>query len=146
MRIIKLKTLLKEALKDQHRILKEWTSGVFENFSIDLDDLVVPGLTQDTDVITVEINISYESDPGFPSTGMWGPPENSEQGEGPSIDINDWEIIMITIQPEVGEPRQIEDFKTLSPEHWNIIKNAVSSYMSKNERRIEDRIMDSISN
>jgi len=138
-----IKTVLREIYKKQ---LNEWSSGIEENYEIEFDSLVIPGLTTENDAVTVTINIEYEGQPGTPARGMFGPPENSSPAESDELNILDWDFVLLTITPEQGQPKEIDNFQTLSKEQFMVLKKAVNDYIEINEDKIEGEILKKLGN
>ena len=143
MKTEKLKILIKEVLRELHnRKLNESSSGTLEDYEIEFDDLVIPGISTESDSIMITVNVEYEADAGSPARGMFGPPEHSSPAESPEVNIIDYNVVLITITSESGQKRQIDDFKQFSREQSEIVKNAVSNYVESNEDSIKDKIFD----
>ncbi len=139
----KLKPLIKTVLREMYKKqLNEWSSGTEEDYEIEFDSLVIPGLTTDTDAVMVTINIEYEAQPGVEAKGMFGPPENSSPAEGAEVNVTDWDFQLLTITPEQGQPREIDNFQSLSREQFEILKKAVNNYVEANRDKIEDQILE----
>lgn len=137
-----LKPLIKEVLKQlQKRKLNEST-GTLDDYEIEFENLVIPGISNDGDVVTVEININYEATPDVPERGMFGPPENASPAEAGDFSIIDWDINLITVQPENGQSTQINNFRQFTPEQWISIKTAVNGYIEENEEKIASNVLD----
>ena len=117
------------------------SSGTIEDYEIEFDSLVIPGLTTESDSIMVTINIEYEA-PGVEAKGMFGPPENSSPAEGAEVNVTDWDFQLLTITPEQGQPREIDNFQSLSREQFEILKKAVNNYVETNRDKIEDQILE----
>ncbi len=134
-----IKTVLREMYKKQ---LNEWSSGTMDDYEIEFDSLVIPGLTTDTDAVMVTISIEYEAQPGVEAKGMFGPPENSSPAEGAEANMTDWDFQLLTITPEQGQSKEIDNFRTLTPEQFEVLKKAVNNYVETNRGKIEDQILE----
>jgi len=138
-----LKPLIKTVLKELFNKKSHTSTGTHENYPIELEGLIIPGLSTDTDMIEATINIDYEGHPGESASGMGGPPEYSSPAVGADLNIIDWDFVSVDIHHEKGKPTKI-DFKKLSPEQFESIKQAVNNYIKINGEKIESQIMDSI--
>jgi len=138
-----IKTVLREMYKKQ---LNEWSSGTVEDHEIEFESLVIPGLTTDTDSVMVTVNIEYEAQPGVEAKGMFGPPENSSPAEGAEANITDWDFVLLTITPEQGQPKEIDNFRSLSEEQFNVLKKAVNDYIETNREKLEGDIIEKLDN
>ena len=138
-----IKTVLREMYKKQ---LNEWSSGTMDDYEIEFETLVIPGLTTDTDSVMVTINIEYEANPGVEAKGMSGPPENSSPAEPDELNILDWDFVLLTITPEQGQPKEIDNFQTLSKEQFMVLKKAVNDYIETNKDKIEGEILEKLGN
>jgi len=138
-----IKTVLREMYKKQ---LNEWSTGTEEDYEIEFDSLVIPGLTTDMDAVSVKINIDYEGQAGTPARGMFGPPEHSSPAEPDELNILDWDFVLLTITPEQGPSKEIDNFQTLSKEQFMVLKKAVNDYIETNKDKIEGEILEKLGN
>lgn len=137
----KLKLLIKTILKEHYkRTLNESSSGTLEDYEIELENLVIPNVTINTDVIIVVINLEYETSGGHAETGQFGPPGHAMQAEDEEIDIRDYDIITIKITAENGKSVEIEP-AVFELEQLKMIKHRVNDYLDKNEDSIKQMIL-----
>ena len=138
-----LKTLLKEIIKE---ISRGRVSGgnEYENYEIELESLVIPGMSNANQGATITVNIEYDADPGQQAVGMGGPPEYSEPEIGSSIDITNVSVIGVKIYDESGENEAVLDLSKLLPEQLKVITDAAKLYVDKNRKQIESEIMNSV--
>jgi hypothetical protein len=152
---MKMKSLLQEAINEISIMRRSFpkteaygrklsSSGTYEDYEIELDSVTIPGIAQPTDAIVVRVNIEYDANPGHEARGMYGPPENSEPGEGPSLESFDYEITSFTVANETGQEILYDDLKKLTPEQLLILKKLVADHMTKNEKAIDDMIMSKV--
>ncbi len=152
---MKMKSLLKEAIDEIGIMRRSFpkmeaygrklsSAGTYEDYEIELDGLTIPGIAAPTDAIIVRVDIEYDANPGHEARGMYGPPEHSEPGEGPSLESFDYEITSFTVANEAGQEVEYDDLKKLSPEQLVPLKKAVADHMTKNERAIDDMILSKV--
>jgi hypothetical protein len=134
-----IKTVLREMYKKQ---LNEWSSGTMDDYEIEFDSLVIPGLTTDTDSVMVTISIEYEAQPGVEAKGIFGPPENSSPEERAEVNLLDWDFQLLTITSEQGQSKEIDNFRSLAPEQFEELKKAVNDYVQTNKDKIEEQILE----
>ncbi len=145
MKTEQLKPLIKRVLREMFkRQLNEWSSGTVDDYEIEFETLILPGLTTESDGVIVEINFDYEAQPGTEAKGMFGPPENSSPAESADVSILDWDFQLLTITPEQGQPKQIDNFQTLSKDQFEILKKAVNNYIQTNKDKIEGEILEKL--
>jgi|SRR5579862_3553979 len=139
-----LKPLIKAVLKEMmvKPSLNE-SSGTLDDYEIEFDNVVVPGIVNEGENVIVTISLDYEVTPGSPARGMSGPPEKSSPAEGAEVNIEDWDFSSITVTPAQGEPREI-DFKSVTKEQFTLLKKAVNNYIALNEGRIEEQILEKL--
>ena len=142
----KLKPILKTIIREIYRRkLHESTSGVYKNYEVELDSVVVPGLTTEDDWIVVLLNIECEAQAGVEAKGLFGPPERSSPAENSEFHILDWDIKKITILDERAKPtRVITNIAELTPEQLAALKQHISAYIEQNKKEIESKIVSSI--
>lgn len=141
MKTSKLKPLIKTVLKEIYRRHGGYSSGTLEEFEIEFENLVIPGISTAEDLVYVNISVEYEASAGSPARGMFGPPEHSSPEEPADVSIIDHSVGSITVKPEQGQSKQM-DITKLSPEQQQIVKKAVNDYVNGNEDTIVDKIMD----
>lgn len=139
-----LKTLLKEIIKEISRGRIRSGGNELENYEIELESLMIPGVSNENQGVTITVNIEYDDDPGQPEFGMGGPPEYSEPAVDPSIEITNASVVGVKIYDENGENEVIIDLHRLTPEQLKVITTAANSHIDKNRQRIESEIMDSV--
>ena len=139
-----LKTLLKEIIKEISRGRVSSGGNEYENYEIELESLVIPGISNVNQGATITVNIEYDVDPGQPAVGMGGPPEYSEPEIGSSVEITKVSIVGVKIYDESGENEAILELNKLTPEQLKSITDVANSYIDKNRQRIESEIMDSV--
>ena len=136
-----IKTVLREMYKKQ---LNEWSTGTFDDYEIEFDSLIIPGVSTETDSVIVTINIDYEGQAGVEAKGLGGPPENSSPSENDEVNIIDWDFSSVLIVPEQGQQKQIDNVQTLSKEQFEVLKKAVNDYIKVNNNKIESVIIDKL--
>ena len=144
-----LKPLIKTVLIEiyNRRKLNEWSSGTFEDYVIEFESLVIPGISTENDPVTISVNIEYEADEGSPAKGMFGPPEHSSPAESPEVHILDYSPVNVVVWgPEMGDNKKTYDPNALTPEQQTIVKKAVSNYMDSEEDSVKEKIMDTLGN
>ena len=137
-----LKPLVKLVLTEMAR-RRSGASGEYELEDVEIDGIEIPGLATREIFLKFTITVEYNADPGYPATGMFGPPEHSEPGEGSSVEI----VNSYPTHLEIGQPNQdyVEvNMDTLPPERQAILNNVVNDYVNKNSSSIEDSILDSL--
>jgi len=151
-----MKSLLKEAVEEISIMRRSFpkmdemygrklsSSGTYEDYEIELDSVTIPGIAQPTDAIVVRVDIEYDANPGHEARGMYGPPEHSEPGEGPSLESFDYEITSFTVSNETGQEIEYNDLKKIAPEQLLILKKLVADHMTKHEKQIDDMIMSKV--
>ena len=143
MRKDKLKPLIKTVLREMYKKqLNEWSSGTMEDYEIEFESLVIPGLTTDAEAVTVTVSLEYEAQAGVEAKGMFGPPENSSPAEGAEVNLLDWDFQLLTITPEQGQSKEIDNFRSLAPEQFEALKKAVNDYIQTNKEKIEGQILE----
>lgn len=123
-----LKPLVKQVLREMFKKqLNEWISDEMENYEIVFEPLVIPGLSTETDTVTVVLSLSYDA-------------------EGDEVHLLDWDFMFVKITPEQGEEKIIDDFssKSVTPEQFKLLKKAVNDYISANKDVIEGDISDKL--
>jgi len=145
MKIEKLKPLVKAILMELYnkKLLKEG-SGTLDNHEIQLEGLVIPGLTTEDDLVIVDVNIDYETSPDIPARGMFGPPEKSSPAESGDFSVMDFNIGAISIQHGENRPEQY-DIKQLTPPQLMVLKKAVDEYIENNQDEFEQAALDKAS-
>ena len=119
-------------------------SGEYEDYEIELDNLAIPGVCEVGQYVIITATIEYNANPGYPDRGMFGPPENSEQGEGASIEIVNQYPTSLKVTNEVGQSTEYDDFSKWSPDLLKILEIAVEQNVNQNESEIESKILDTI--
>jgi hypothetical protein len=143
MKTNKLKPLIKTVLKEMYKKqLNEASSGTFDDYEIEFDSLVIPGLTTDADGVIVTVSFEYDSQPGTEAKGMFGPPEKSSPAESSEVNLIDWDFVSVTITSEQGQHKEINNFSKLSREQFETLKTAVNDYIQTNKDKIEDEILE----
>lgn len=144
MKIKKLKPLIKAVLREMYSKQLNESSGTIEDYEIEFESLVIPGLTTESDGVIVTINIDYDGTPGVEAKGMFGPPEHSSPAEGAEVNVLDWDFNLLTITPEQGQPREIDNFQSLPKDQFEALKKAVNDYIQSNKEKIEEQILEKI--
>ena len=141
-----LKLLIKEVIKELHQT-RQSSSDVYENFSVNLGGVVIPGISTENDEVEVITSIEYESEAAEPASGMFGPPENSSPGHGAGIDIIDYWVtdVLVYVAELHGEKKEY-DFETLKPNQQQSVKNALIAYIESHEDKVGQDIMDKLGN
>lgn len=142
-----LRKIVRECIREtiaEQRLLREWISGTLEDYEIEFETLVIPGISTPTDYVVITVALDYEANPGSPARGMSGPPDRSSPAEGAEVNLTDWDFMSVTVRPEQGEPKVIDDFKTVTREQFNVMKKAVNEYISLNKSKIEEQILDKL--
>lgn len=140
-----LKPLVKQILREMFKKqLNEWSSDTMDDYDIEFEHLVIPGLSTETDSVIVTVSLSYEANPGSSARGLSGPPEHSEPGEDAEVHLLDWDFSHVTINPQEGQPKKIDDFKSINKEQFELLKKSVNDYISANKDVIEGQILEKI--
>ena len=142
MKIKKLKPLIKAVLREMYSRNLNESSGTIDDYEIEFDSLVIPGLTTETDSVMVTVSLEYEATPGVEAKGMFGPPENSSPAESGEVNLLDWDFQLLTITPEQGQPKEIDDFQSLQREQFEALKKVVNNYIESNRDKIEGQILE----
>lgn len=136
-----IKPLIKKILKEYYRkTLNESSSGTLEDYEIELENLVIPGVTIDTDVITVTINLEYEVSDGYDELGQFGSHERAVPAEDGEVDLHNYDISSIKVTAINGKSVDI-DSDAFEPAHLQMIKIQVNDYLDKNEDSIKQMIL-----
>ena len=138
----KVKTLIKEVLKELYR-QRSRASSTYDDYEIEFDALVIPGLSTENDVVKASISIGYDANPGESERGMFGPPERSSPGEGPSVEIVDSWPTSVRIQNKSGKETEYDPNK-LTSEQQIILHKAIEDHVSQNEESITNTILDTL--
>jgi hypothetical protein len=138
----KVKTLIKEVLKELYR-QRSRASSTYDDYEIEFDALVIPGLSTENDMIKASVSIGYDTTPGESERGMFGPPERSSPGEGPSVEIIDSWPTSMRIQDKSGKETEYDPNK-LTSEQQIILHKAIEDYVSQNEESITNTILDTL--
>jgi len=142
-----LRKIVRECIREtiaEQGLLREWTSGTLENYEIEFETLVIPGISTPTDSVVIAVALDYEANPGSPARGMSGPPDRSSPAEGAEVNLLDWDFMFVTVTSEQGEEKVIDDFKTVTREQFTVMKKAVNDYISLNKAQIEEQILDKL--
>ena len=139
-----LKTLLKEIIKEISKGRISSGGNEYENYEIELESLVIPGISNANQRSIITVNIEYDADSGQKAVGMDGPPEYSDPEIGSSINITNVSVIGVKIYDESDENEAVIDLNRLSSEQLKAVTDAARLYMDKNRKRIESEIMDSV--
>jgi hypothetical protein len=136
----KLKILIKEVLKEfyDRKLNESASSSTYDDYDIEFESLVIPGISTENDKVEVTVSIDYDADTGHEPTGMFGPPERSTPGEGPSVELNGDTITSVRVG---GKEIDLASFK---PDQIAILNDAVKQYINDNEEKITDRILNSL--
>jgi hypothetical protein len=137
-----LKPVIKEVLKELYR-QRSRASSTYDDYETEFEALVIPGLSTENDTVKVSISIGYNADAGEPARGMFGPPEYSSPGEGPSVEIVDSWPTSVRIQDKSGKETEYDPNK-LTKEQQIIIKKAIDDHVSQNDEKITDMILDTL--
>lgn len=136
----KLKILIKEVLKELYnrKLNESASSGTYDDYDIEFESLVIPGISTENDKVEVTVSIDYDADTGHEPTGMFGPPEHSTPGEGPSVELVGDTVTSVRVQE-----KEI-DLKLFKPDQIAILNDAVKQYINDNEENITNKILDSL--
>ena len=121
------------------------SSGTYDDYDIEFESLVIPGISTENDKVEVTVSIDYDSDTGHEPRGMFGAPEHSEEGEGPSVELAGDTITSVRIWgPKMGDNKKEIDLKLFKPDQIAILNNAVKQHINDNEENITNKILDSL--
>jgi hypothetical protein len=136
----KLKILIKEVLKELYSktFNESVSSSTYDDYDIEFESLVIPGISTENDKVEVTISIDYDSDTGHEPRGMFGAPEHSTAGEGPSVELVGDTVTSVRIQG-----KEI-DLKLFKPDQIKILNDAVKQHINDNEENITNKILDSL--
>lgn len=135
--MIKLKNILFEVFND----IREAGSKSSEyEYEIEFDDVYIPGLSKSTDVITVNVEISYNLDPGCPGRYS-GRPEDCYPDESASVELTGNRILEITVTDEHRQETKI-DIRFLHPQQLKTLQGLVDTHVDTNSSDIESTILD----
>jgi hypothetical protein len=138
-----LKPLIKMVLTEMAR-RRSGANGDYDEHEIELDNLAIPGICEAGDYVLITATIQYNADPGYPDRGMFGPPEYSEQGEGPSVEIVNQYPTSLKVVNAAGQETEYDDFSQWPPESVQILNAAVEQDVNQNQSDIESKILDTI--
>jgi hypothetical protein len=142
MKTEKLKILIKEVLSELYNRGSN-ASDTYDDYEIEFESLVIPGLSTETESVNVSVSIGYNFDAGHEATGMFGPPERSSPGEGASVEIVDYWPTSVRVVDAAGKETEYNPDK-LTSEQQTILKKAIEDHVSQNENTINDRILNTI--
>jgi hypothetical protein len=146
MKSSKLKPLIKNILREIYKKKLQESSGTLYEFEIEFENLVIPGISTQNDLVYVDVNIEYEATSDIPARGMFGPPENSSPAESGDFSITDHSIGGVKVLTNgQGQPKDL-DIRQLSPQQQQIVQKAVSDYLDNNEDEIQDKVLDTTQN
>lgn len=127
--------------------LKNWIRGLvlesidfdetYNDYQIEVDNISIPGLVDTGTMVTISMDVNYNTNQGHPEQGQFGSPEKSVQGEGSSIEIVNAVPVTITIEAQESVVR------TLRPEQVAAVKEYVANYLSDSEQDIINAIQKS---
>jgi len=139
-----LKTLIKEVLRE---IVQRQSGGsrtsTYENYTVNLESLEIPGISTSNDVVELSVSVDYETDPGEPAAGMYGPPEHSSPGEAPSLTVLDYYPTNMTVYMDGKDENEV-DMGTLDPHQKKTLDDALTNYMETNNDKVEQDIKDEL--
>jgi hypothetical protein len=138
----KLKVAIKEVLAELYR-RRSNASSTYDDYEIEFDALVIPGLSTENELVKVSVSIGYNAESGDEARGMFGPPERSSPGEGPSVEIVDSWPTSVRVYDKSGKETEYDPNK-LTSEQQIILHKAIEDYVSQNEDTISDKILDTI--
>ncbi len=146
MKIEKLKPLVKAILTELYKRKLNENSGTLDNYQIELEGLVIPGISTENDLVYVDTNIEYEGTKEIPARGMYGPPEKSSPAEGGDFDIIDNDIGRIAVwSGGMVDNKKEYNIRQLNPQQQQILKQAVNDYIEEHVDDIRDKVLDSVS-
>lgn len=147
MRREQLKPLIKSVLLELYKRKLQESSGTLDDYEIELEGLVIPGISTENDLVYVNTNIEYEGTKYVPAKGLYGPPEKSSPAEGGDFDIIDNNIGRIVVwSGGMGDNKKEYDINQLSQEQQQVVKQSVNDYIQEHEDDIRDKVLDSTSN
>jgi hypothetical protein len=138
----KLKILIKEVLKEMYG-RRNASSSTYENYDIEFESLVIPGISTEDDSVEVSVSIGYDAEAGYEARGMFGPPEQSSPGEGASVDIVNYWPTSVRVKSKLGEEKEYDPNK-FTTDQQTVLKNAVEEHMDQNDEKIRDMILNTI--
>lgn len=119
-------------------------SGEHELEDIEIDGIDIPGLVTPEYMLKFNITVEFDADPGYPATGMFGPPEHSSPGEGASVEILQSYPTSVAISGPESQDYTDIDMTKLPKEQLAILIKVADDYVNKNSSSIEDQILDSL--
>jgi hypothetical protein len=137
-----LKVLIREILKEIYHSKGINISETYDDYEIEFESLAIPGISTEDDTVYVSMSINYDASSGYESS-MYGPPEKSYAGEGPSVEITGYHPVSIRVLNSKGKETEY-DPKELTEEQRKILEQAIDEHMVRNESKIEDMILDKV--
>lgn len=144
MKKTELKFFIKKILKEIYkRQLNEWTSGELDDYQIELEKPIT-GISNEGDIVIVDVKIDYELSSGSPERGQFGPAYKASQAEGPEVQLGTITITGVKVFDSQSHQikAEIDDIKTLTPDQKNVIEQEVNVHIDAHEDAIKDEILD----
>jgi hypothetical protein len=137
---ILIKTILREICETH---LNEWSSGNLPEYQIELDNVVLPGISEEKDGLIISVNIDYQYDEGSSERGQFGPSHKSTQASGAEVEIKKVSIVSVKVVDEQGKPKsEIDNVQMLTPDQKRTIEKSVNDYVDTHEDDISNEILD----
>ena len=139
----KLKPLIKQVLRELYSKRLNESTGTLDEYEIEFESLVITGISTEDNSVIMLANIDYDAEPGAPDKGMFGRPEDSQQGYGAEVNITDITVTSLVVKNQQNQIiSEIYNLSKLSPEQQKEIHKAVEDYVSENEDSIKNKILD----
>lgn len=141
-----LKQLIKGVLKEMRR-RRSSASGEYDLEDIEIDGQTIAKIITPEHMLKFSIRVEYDADPGYPARGMFGPPENSEPGEGASAEMIDAYMIGLAISPPKSQEYvevNVDRLQQKFPQLYQAFNKIAYAYVDKNWSSIEEQILDSL--
>ena len=138
----KLKVLIKVVLKEMYG-RRNASSSTYENYDIEFESLVIPGISTEDDSVEVSVSIGYDAESGYEAKGMFGSPEQSSPGEGASVDIVNYWPTSVRVKSKLSGEKEYDPNK-FTTDQQTVLKNAVEEHMDQNDEKIRDMILNTI--
>ena len=127
-----LKKLVRIVLNEIYR-RQSHASSTYDDYEIDFESLVIPGISTEEDSVQVSVRIGYEASSGYEATGMFGPPEHSSPGEGASVEIVDYWPTSVRVTNKVGQEKEFDPNKFTTEQQFlkMLLKNTLTKMTKK---------------
>lgn len=109
----------------------------YNDYQIEVDNIAISGLADEGTMVTISMDINYNTNGGHSEQGQFSGPDRAVQGEGTSIEIVNAIPTTIVVN---GKESVV---KTLQPEQITAVKEYVANYLTESEQEIIDVIQKS---